>query len=389
MLLTTPLGMSSQGWSSLTVAQRWRVAGFLGALDVHGLFGKPLKRASTVSVRAEIGIVSAGAEVMLGNPRPIVDLLSRIRTQPGAGCGTQLIGDALPGLLVMLRKRLDAPERSYLLPYVESFLASSLEEDTPIVWCRKARGVEFSAKAVGKSLGVRPERVGSLAAALGVGTTGRTTPAGRRMLAVAPSAVEQIRAGLADTLSATAVADRFGLSPGRLVEMIGAGYVERVGRGVSGSSVMELVSRLADGACRESRADITSSVSLTQALRMIVPKAKTAGFVEMLLERVVPLTKQISRPISLRDLFVDPDVVRALLMRERTPSNEMLSIPELAVELRLKQEVVYHLVRTGLVKSVVVASGRRAARFVARTEMKRFEAEIQPLSRLAAGAGVR
>lgn len=386
-LLTAPVDPSGKGWSHLPIESRWRIAELLGALDRHGLFGKPLKRASAASVDVERRLITAGAALMLGAPRTIAELLDRIQSRLETSGRARLVGEAFPGLLPMLRKRLDRHGRAWLMSHLTSFVQASLEVDAPVVWRPRATASASGAKAVGVSLGMRPERVGSLAVALGVSPVGRVTPSGRRMIVVAPSAVERLRASRADALSMTAAADRFGLSPPRLEVLAQAGHAARVGDGVSAASVAALVARVAERAEPLGEAYATSALTVTQAMRLLVPVSRTVDFIVALLNGAVAVAATSTRPVGFRDLRVGRDAARAVLGRPRSPE-EMLSIPEAAVALGLKQQVTYHLIQHGLLPSARRRVGRRVARFVIPADLELFKRNFRPLVHVAASAGV-
>ncbi len=162
-LLMAGVEPSSDGWSHLPIESRWSLAELLGALDRHGLFGKPLKRASAASVEVERQLITAGAALVLGAPSTITDLLERIQAPIEPSRRARLVGEAFPGLLPMLRKRLDRDGRDWLMRHLASFVQASLEVDAPVVWRPRATASVSGAKAVGVSLSMRPERVGSLA----------------------------------------------------------------------------------------------------------------------------------------------------------------------------------------------------------------------------------
>lgn len=386
-LLTTDVDPSSEGWARLSTDSRWRVAELLGALDRHGLSDKPLKRASAARVAVECQLVTSGAALVLGAPGTIADLLRRIRSHLEPAGRARLVGEAFPGLLPMLRKRLDRRGRDWLMKHLTSFVQASLEVDAPVVWRRRASVLGSSAKAVSVSLGMRPERVCPLAATLGVAPVTRVTASGRRMIVVAPSAVERLRTGRADAVSMTAAADRFGLSPPRLKALAQANRIALVGSMVSAASVEALVARLSERVEPFDEADATSALTVTQAMRLLVPASGTVAFIDALLESRVAITAVSTCPVGFRDLRVRRDAARAALERPRSPKG-LLSIPDAAVALGFKQEVTYHLVRRGLIPSTLLSVGRRAARFVSPEDLLRFSAMFQPLIGLASSAGI-
>lgn len=387
-LLCSSPDIPQADWGSLTLTQRWSLAVFLGALDQHGLNGKPLKRSSARAVAAERRYLTAGALLMAAPPYAIVDLLSRLRCEAPANAGPQLIGEALPGLLVMLRKGLGAAEREYLMSHVRAFLSTTLEGKAPVVWQPKAAESNVGAKAAGRSLRVRPARIRELAVTFGVDAVGRATPSGRTMLVVGPATVEHIRAAMANTLSSTAAANRFGLSRSRLWELVRGGLIARVGHGIDASSVASLIRRITSGASREGTLQSTERVTVAEALRLFVPSAATIDFVRALLEGKMPVRFSGGSVTSFRDLRVDRREAKSIVWLIAKRSGNKLSVPNVARTLGVKEEVAYHLVRRGLIRSSPMRAGRREARFVEQVEIDRFQAEIQPLARVAAKAGI-
>ena len=69
-------------------------------------------------------------------------------------------------------------------------------------------------------------------------------------------------------------------------------------------------------------------------------------------------------------------------------SNLYLSLPDLAKHLGLKEQVVYHLVKVGLIGVEVRREGRRPARFVSKENVDAFVQAVEPLARVASRYGV-
>jgi len=66
----------------------------------------------------------------------------------------------------------------------------------------------------------------------------------------------------------------------------------------------------------------------------------------------------------------------------------LVSIPHAAERLKLKQEVLYHLINRGLVQIIKARIGRRSARFLTEQEITKFTEQIEPLALAAARHGV-
>lgn len=65
-----------------------------------------------------------------------------------------------------------------------------------------------------------------------------------------------------------------------------------------------------------------------------------------------------------------------------------MTVPQCAVRLGLKQEVVYHLVRKGLIRTRRARSGRRQAQVVTLAMLHAFEDTYESLSCAAVRAGM-
>jgi hypothetical protein len=129
-------------------------------------------------------------------------------------------------------------------------------------------------------------------------------------------------------------------------------------------------------------------VSVAEALRLFVPSAATIDFFHALFEGKMTVWFSGDSVASLRDLRVARQEAKAVVRLTAKRLGDKLSIPNVAKTLGIKEEVAYHLVRRGLIGSSPMRAGRREARFVEQAEIDRFQAEIQPLARVAAKAGV-
>ena len=89
----------------------------------------------------------------------------------------------------------------------------------------------------------------------------------------------------------------------------------------------------------------------------------------------------------MRDLCLVESEVKAWNQASAAPCEEV-PIPQAAVLLGLKQEVMYHLVRVGLLQTSDQLVGRRKCRVISQHEIRRFSIEVSPLSRLASLNGI-
>jgi len=392
-LRTTPTDPSSPGWASLSVPSRWRLAAFLGALDRHGLAGKPLKRASAAIVEVERSLVTAGAD-LLAEPMEaeptegLGGLFSRLQ-RPGAAGSTPLIGEAFPGLLPRMRAQLPADARHWLEDRLAEHVGASLESDKAVVWRRRTASTVQGATAVAKTLRVRPERMGTLAALLPSAPAQRQTATGRTMLGFAPVAIDQLRLALEDRISVSAAADRYGLAAARLRQLARAGLVARTGDRLSRSSIEALLARLSAVAERCSAEGQGACMALPEALRWHVRNGDTTSFFERLLAGQIAV--QAAEPIAgealsgFRGLALRAEDVGA---KSRKPDDTgLLTAAQAAQALGLKSQVVYQLLSKGLLRALRRRIHGRFAQFIEATEVERFRGQFRPLSAVFPGAG--
>lgn len=96
---------ADQSWIRLIRDEKLSLLRFIGALDVYGLTGKPLKRASISSAHAESRLIEAGAVITSDGRRAIFALLDRIRAMPSANYAVQTMNEAFPRLTKLVSAR--------------------------------------------------------------------------------------------------------------------------------------------------------------------------------------------------------------------------------------------------------------------------------------------
>ena len=369
----------SPWWACLLEQRRWRVAQFLGALYKYGLHGKPIKKASTSDLAVERELVNAGAEILLKSAAGMRLLLDRIRVTPDRSMAAQTIHEAFPGLLVRMRKLLHRYEFDALIAQVNAYLAMHSVLDVPIVWRGHAVKPTIGATTFARALGVRPEQVAHLLAAYGIDVKARQSATGRRMLAIAPKVVEDVRTSRLAAFTAKVAAKKFGLSPARQDLLAQAGLISKIGKKIDGRTVRILLADLAPTKAIRALTKPVHFVGLDIALRTLVPVEYSVAFFRAILEGKI--TSWRSREICehVKDIEICHEEATPVLSATKHLSEPLLGIPEAALQLGLKEEVAYHLVNRGLIKSVVRKEGRRPARFISEREIARFSLRYETL----------
>ncbi|MYM25486.1 hypothetical protein GTP46_22915 [Duganella sp. FT135W] len=372
---------ASRWWAHLIVEHRWRVARLLGALHTFGLNNKPLKKASANAIRHLRILIGTGTAIMLGGEIAFHDLLRRIRREPSSATSAQLMRDAFPALLTKIRRQLPHSAQEVILGWVRTYLQEQSNNAEAISW--KASRVTLSATECAKRLHIRPERVLEILSSHGVTPPARVTGAGRTMLAVAPSVIEAIQSKSAGMLPHAAASRIYGLSIARLTCLIKMGLINGDGRKVDRESIADLLRGAVQTPAK--RPSGTDLIPLDSLLRTAVPLPHTAAFFTALLSGII---SSAGIPNHAREILVCRLDTKAVLAECSAPINELISIPQAAERLKLKQEVLYHLVDRGLVKVISTRIGRRAARYITEFEIARFTAQIEPLSIAASRNGV-
>ena len=384
--ISTNTCQSSAWWAVLPIERRWKLAHFLGALHTYGLHGKPLKKASVASVDHARGMINSGAEIVLGEESAFHALLRRIRMDPAAGISVQLLKEAFPTLLERMRRQLSALENDVLLTWVRSFLLKNAGRDVTISW--KRSGATVSAAECARHLNVRVERLPAILSLHGFVPKTRRTTTGRMMLTVAPQTVMEIQDCISKTLSRRYVSTMYGLSPSRLAFLVEAGLIRGIDQKVDTSSVADLLGRMSFASVTETSTDLLDLIPLDQLLRTLVPLPLTVTFFRAILAGEIRCQRLAPQGNHLRDLLASRFNTQALLGVAQKVTGEYISLPDAAGRLKLKQEVIYHLVKRGVIQAVQKRVGRRFARFIQMRELSRFCEEVEPLVYAASRHGV-
>lgn len=389
-LLLTPELIADRRIGSACLAQRLALAELLGAIDLYGLQGKPLKRTSARAASHQQIVVERGSLIVMQAGDEIGPLLERVRVPGRAGQGVQLMGEAWPGLLRLFRRRLSGSVLDWATSQVEQFVARTQSHSATIQGGRRAGGAPSGVRGLAKATGVRVERIPGLLADCGLSLPARQSKSGRRMSVVTDAVVAKVREHLDDFQSARAAQRCFGLTAARLEKLADEGLIRRTNGRFSSSSIQTLLGQLPVAADVEAPCDISeqgASCSLHRALRLHVSHRQTAAFFTALTRGSLKAWRTSKELRHVSDVCLVESEVKAWHQADVTPCEDVL-IPQAAVLLGLKQEVTYHLVRVGLLATSTQLVGRRMSRVISRQEIERFRSDILPLSALARVHGV-
>jgi hypothetical protein len=282
---------------------------------------------------------------------------------------------------VRWRKAIEIEVRSYA---VESKLT-----DSPVILrgTREESGTS-SLKALATKLGVRTERLSSAVDRLPTGLVAtKRTAAGRLRRVMSARAEMFVTENLRDEVSAKYASRKLWLKACRIELLHEAGVLETQNGKLSRRVIDELAANILANAMTTSIPP--DAIRLSDALSRWIRMGDTCAFLDALTSREID---SYLRPgeggVHVKDLFFSRKDLIQWTTQTRSREGDWMSLPEAARHLRLKQEVLYHLVSVGLIKTYLRNTGRREARAACVSELDHFRRMFQPLAALTATAGV-
>lgn len=360
---------------------------WLGSLCVLGPGGKPLKSASRRDPESINRLLQTGAEVVVDWPNSFLRATVRhIGADAGVSSSTTRL---LIGKLVrQLRKLPDAPWRERVTLALQDLcgggtgLLPAFSSKSPSL-----AGKALSPREAAARLGIGSVRTRKLVAALPGREPEVRAAGGRQKVALSESDVETIRQSLRERISTKDAARLLGLTPRRVTALLSSGVIPGLDGKINRSAIQAWVSQLSLRASSWSQKDVATWVSISAALQGHVLIDRTAEFFAALGQPEMPLRVRVEGQ-RFGEWLVPLDCLLdwSRMGRAALPG---LSVPEAAERLGLKQQVVYQLVRQGLLKTVQTGSERRPEARVTEEALAEFRASYVPLIELATVHGVR
>ena len=247
----------------------------------------------------------------------------------------------------------------------------------------------ISRAQVAISLRIRPEKVKELLAKKVLRGYVRRTKNDRKFFVIDRSSLANIEEHCGDHITFNGAVVLLGLPKGRVNELIAANILTEIndlsvrkGRMFSRAEIAMFVKRLSNGA-RESSEDerlITADVVLKTHL------ASASEFTSLVQDTLSKRISTIACPSSKtgfagrtysREEFY---IWRAAL---RTEADSRLTVAEAAIRLKIKQEVAYHLVYSGILQSSDGHLGKKNCRLVCLADINKFQKTYISSARLA------
>ncbi|MGN8134604.1 hypothetical protein ACTJLC_07740 [Paraburkholderia sp. 22099] len=369
---------------TLSVGERWNLARFLGALAQFGLQGKPLKKATRQTENVEQLLVTAGAS-LIADQSACFDLLDRLRSLQAGENNVPLLSQVFPRLLTMLRRQLHDAERGWMVNLLEAYVAISSRHGSVVLWERKGAAGRADEEAHSRQK-TRNPAIANMLAQTGSTVPVRRTRSGRQKFVISHADLQRLRRTQRSLIPLKVAARYAGMSTRRIQALAKAGLIAATGTRIDTRSVDRLLGSIV-ATCVEAAPAFEDPVSLADALRLYVPVEASATFFNGLMNGAVRHDFGPDKVPALREIFADRgEVVSA--MRARVESSSQISIVEAARRLGVKQEVMYHLINIGLVRTRMGKLRRRAARVVNIDDLQKFTEHFLPLATAAKSMGL-
>ena len=369
----------------LAVDERWNLARFLGALYSFGLGGKPLKKASRQRENVEQRFVTVGAS-LVADRLACFELFDRLRVSQTGERNVPLLSEAFPQLLTMLRKQLNEAERQWVLDALSDYVTHSAHSGSPVIWERKGIGKRSSCKPYDAQRARNPA-VTTMLKRTDTTVPVRRTRTGRRKFVVSSAELQGVKAVQRSQVQLKTAARHAGMSVGRMWALVNAELITSSQGRIDLRSVDRLLGNIATNGAGDI-AGFDDPICLTEALRLYVPVSGSAEFFRTLVEKGIELASEPGKTPALRNIFIDRRKA-SCIVRGLAETGSPISVVEAARLLGVKQEVMYHLVNKGLLKTRAGKLGRRTARVVDVGDLRNFTEQFLPLIAAANQAGIR
>lgn len=368
----------------LSVVERWNLARFLGALSQFGLQGKPLKKASRQTENVDQLLVTVGAP-LIADQSACFELLDRLRAPQASVKNVPLLSEIFPNLLVILRRQLDEAQRGWMLNVLDKYVTSSSHRGLTMLWERKGTACRAN-KDLRCLRNTRNPAIANMLEQTGETIPVRRTRAGRKKFAISEEDLQRLRDTQRSLVPLKTAARYAGMSTRRIQALAQAGLIASNGTRIDTRSIDRLLSNIVEAGVRDVPA-VGNPVSIAEALRLYVPVEASAAFFNYLMNGVVRLVVESDKVPALRQIIADRGhVISAVQMPVESCSQ--ISIVEAARRLGVKQEVMYHLINIGLVRTRMGKLRRRVARIVDADELTKFSQQFLPLSTVARAMGI-
>ncbi|AOJ36419.1 hypothetical protein WJ23_00105 [Burkholderia lata] len=184
----------------------------------------------------------------------------------------------------------------------------------------------------------------------------------------------------------TTAARYIGMSVKRIEALTKAGLIDTNERWVNTKSLDRLLESILAAGGQDVR-PLDDPISIAEALRLYVSIDASVAFFRLLADGKTRLVIAHDQTPTLRTIYVDKGVAISA-NRTQSESETLMSVVAAARRLGIKQEVMYHLVNAGLVRTQIARLRNRTTQAIDIDDLRDFTATFLPLAVFARSAGV-
>ncbi|RXZ36085.1 hypothetical protein D9O50_05875 [Oxalobacteraceae bacterium CAVE-383] len=373
---------------------------FSALIHLFGTFAiNPLTRRKSGShectdMEGSLALVNAASNILDGWPQNFEGFLKAIGGYQ-EGRGIELMPSRhFYGFANALHKKFSTPELRFVLRRYRSFVLTHWPRvlNQRNRWAGQKEIEEqpyVSVILAAKWLHISSQRVVELFDAGVLRGYARISTQGRKIVIIEKKSLSNADKYIADVVTLNGAAELLGLPRSRLDELVVAkiirprhdGPKDGVNRLFSRAEISRFIKKITSGQHEPSEEE--DLISGPVILKAHLGKGEFVRLILDILERKLPLLCARTTDFGFRDLIFSRKGFFTWRKSIRNARDMTCTVAEAASKLGLKQEVAYHLVKKGLLKSRTQLVGKRVTAVVGKKHIQQFEISYLSASNMA------
>lgn len=346
----------------LSIAQLNKVVFMLGAYAVNGgrKFSQKISNLSNMHIARPL--VLAASEILIEWPGSFFKLLGSLRKAGEIVVNDQRLSKRFGFFYQYLYKELKEPEYAFLHQGFEAYVArtwrgSLAERNSRLSVDLRRRHAWVPINAMAKELKTTKRKLQLLIDQRTIDAHVTTTQLGRKVTCVSREQIASMRSALENVVDLKTACQMLGLKKSRMAQLLHGKAIGSIFKPKEGKASrwgipkenLESILGLAQDLPHVSEVGRPELVSLDHALRYWLhePFLFPALVVAIFLDEILPVAVSNAHYQLPTWLFDRTKLVAWIAERCRSHRKDLLTIPETARRLRVRQQAVYHLTLTG------------------------------------------
>ena len=346
----------------LSIAQLNKVVFMLGAYAVNGgrKFSQKISNLSDMQIARPL--VLAASEILIEWPGSFFKLLGSLRKAGEISVNDQRLSKRFGFFYQYLYKELKEPEYTFLHQGFEAYVArtwrgSLAERNSRLSVDLRRRHVWVPINAMAKELKTTKRKLQLLIDERTIDAHVTTTQLGRKVTCVSREQIAAMRSALENVVDLRTACQMLGLKKSRMAQLLHGKVIGSIFKPKDGKTSrwgipkanLESVLGLAQDLPHVSEEGRPDLVSLDYALRYWLhePFLFPALVVAVFLNEILPVAVSNTHHQLPTWLFDRPKLAAWIAELRRSHRKDLLTIPETARRLRVRQQAIYHLTLTG------------------------------------------